>query len=365
MPEAEALRLLSGRTNSETMPSAELEAAKGLAEDLGYLPLALVQVRAYMEAIGRGFAAYRRLFAASHPALLRRERPSPDYPTSIAKSWQISVDAAAAACPATRPLLELLAFFAPDMLPTAVLAANPDALPERLRDELKRDEAMAELHRFSLIRANADGITVHRLVQAVTRDGLDRATLEARIETAVRLLDVAWPGAPWEHTLWPRIDELLPHMLASAAEAGRLGVEPRLTAILLNNMALYYDCRSAHARAEPLYKRAIAIGGRIVGPEHPDVAIWYNNLALLYLGTSRYAEAEPLLLQAIASGERTIGSEHPELATRLQNLGALYRDTGRYGEAEPLLERALAIREKVLGPEHRETVLSLNSLEPA
>ena len=31
-------------------------------------------------------------------------------------------------------------------------------------------------------------------------------------------------------------------------------------------------------KAEELTKKAIVIGEKILGKEHPDVAVWYNNL---------------------------------------------------------------------------------------
>src|SRR4051794_6504327 len=53
--------------------------------------------------------------------------------------------------PAAGSLLELLAFFAPDALPLAVLGSDPEVLPEELRDDFNRDEAVAALNRFSLL----------------------------------------------------------------------------------------------------------------------------------------------------------------------------------------------------------------------
>ena len=193
MPEGEAVQLLTGQTRPKAALKAE---AKALARDLGYLPLALAQARAYTAETGKSLTAYRKLFEASRPAMLDQDRPSPDYPKSIAKTWQISIDAAAARCPAARPLLELLAFFAPDALPASVLAADTEALPEGLRGEVERDNALRALNLLSLIRAEADTITVHRLVQAVTRDGLNQATAKARAEAAVRLVNAALPRPP-------------------------------------------------------------------------------------------------------------------------------------------------------------------------
>ena len=58
----------------------------------------------------------------------------------------------------------------------------------------------------------------------MTRDGLDEATAKARAEAAVRLVNAALPGPPQEPTNWPAIGALLPHALAAAEAAERLGV---------------------------------------------------------------------------------------------------------------------------------------------
>jgi tetratricopeptide (TPR) repeat protein len=82
------------------------------------------------------------------------------------------------------------------------------------------------------------------------------------------------------------------------------------------------------------------------------VAIDLNNLAQLLKATNRLAEAEPLMRRALAIGEKSLGSDHPQVAIRLNNLGQLLQDTNRLAEAEPLMRRALAIDEKSFGPDH-------------
>ena len=47
-------------------------------------------------------------------------------------------------------------------------------------------------------------------------------------------------------------------------------------------MAALYETLGDYAKAEPLFKRALAIREKALGPEHPDVATSLNNLALLY-----------------------------------------------------------------------------------
>ena len=66
----------------------------------------------------------------------------------------------------------------------------------------------------------------------------------------------------------------------------------------------------------------------------------------------RYEQAIPHMRKALELGEKEFGPDHPATATLLNNLAALYRDQGRYKAAEPLFKRALAIHEKGLGPDH-------------
>ena len=120
--------------------------------------------------------------------------------------------------------MQLLAFFAPDAISRDLLGAEPEALPEGLRDGFERDTAIEALGRFSLLRACPRTLTMHRLVQAVTRDGLDEATAKARAEAAVRLVNVALPRPLWKYTNWPAVGVLLPHMLTTTESAERLEV---------------------------------------------------------------------------------------------------------------------------------------------
>ncbi len=48
---------------------------------------------------------------------------------------------------------------------------------------------------------------------------------------------------------------------------------------VLNNLAELYYGQGEYAEAESLYRRALAIQERVLGPEHPDVAASVNNLA--------------------------------------------------------------------------------------
>ncbi len=59
---------------------------------------------------------------------------------------------------------------------------------------------------------------------------------------------------------------------AALKEAEGFGPQDPRLATTLNNLAGLYQAQGRYAEAEPLYKRALAIIEKALGPEHPPVA---------------------------------------------------------------------------------------------
>ncbi|CAM9244996.1 unnamed protein product, partial [Ectocarpus sp. 12 AP-2014] len=133
------------------------------------------------------------------------------------------------------------------------------------------------------------------------------------------------------------------------------GPDHPVVATYLNNWAGKYE------EAEPLFERSQVIREKVLGPEHPVVATSLNNRASLLETQGKYEEAEPLYRRSLAIDENIYGPDHPKVATDLNNWAVLLKKQGKYEEAEPLYRRSLAIREKVLGPEHPDVAQSLNN----
>jgi tetratricopeptide (TPR) repeat protein/cellulose biosynthesis protein BcsQ len=359
----ESVRFLLDRT-----VQADTEAATALAEAFGDLPLALAQAAAYIDATGLSLSAYLQRLKTHFNVLLSRGDVGPDYPQTVATTWELAFQALQETQPATIDLLRLCAFLAPDAIPNALLRGNPLTLPEALgtvvADDLQWDEALVALRRYALIEVGEETLFIHRLVQAVTRDRLSADERTRWAVVAAKLVMEAFPedDSPLDPRTWPTYARLLPHALAVVSHNEGENAAPEATARLLNHIGLYLEARAQYAEAGPLYQRALALRERVLGPEHPDVAASLNNLAVLYHAQGRYAEAEPLYQRALVISEAMLGPEHPDTAWSLNNLAELYRAQGRYSDAEPLCQRALALRERVLGPEHPDTARSLNNL---
>ena len=89
------------------------------------------------------------------------------------------------------------------------------------------------------------------------------------------------------------------------------------------------------------------------GPELPQYGAALSNLALLLKTANRLGEAEPLMRKALAIGEKSLGPEHPIVVTRLNELALLLQATNRLSEAELLMRQALAIDERASAPRMR------------
>ena len=77
-----------------------------------------------------------------------------------------------------------------------------------------------------------------------------------------------------------------------------------------------------------MFRQALAIFEKSLGPEDPLVAVAVENIGLLYFAQRRYSEAEPLILRSIDLHEKILGADHPDTANSVTSLGVLYLEVG-------------------------------------
>jgi tetratricopeptide (TPR) repeat protein len=87
--------------------------------------------------------------------------------------------------------------------------------------------------------------------------------------------------------------------------------------------------QARYAEAEKSFLSAIR-AAEASGANSPDVAKSLCNLAELYLDQGKYAKAESLYKHALAIYEKAFGSNHCYSARALDNLAVLYKEQGKY-----------------------------------
>jgi DNA-binding SARP family transcriptional activator len=319
-----AMRLVTALSGDADQDSAAI-----LAHELGGLPLALAQAGCYVAHSALDLAAYLSLYRCRR-AELHQQGHAPDYPATVATTWQLAFDQLSA--PA-RALLNLLAWYAPDTIPLdRLLTADTDhlKLPEPvntvlrplLTDALRRHRAITELISYGLLTRNGPGgsVTVHRLVQAVTADQLTADNHHsAWIDAAAALLDAACP--PWAGT--------------------------RVTITSLPDMHTMQTLQT-HVRV-------------LIEHLHPDLPITLNlrHTLIEWAGlTGDSARARSLGAALVEDSERILGSDDPGTAIARSSLAYWTGKAGDVGHARELAAVVVENMMRVLGPDDRHTLLA-------
>jgi hypothetical protein len=266
----ESVALLVRRTAQEN----ESEAAV-LAKALGDLPLALEQAGAYIEATRTTIAEYVTLFFSRRSELWPEEHAPSGYSDTVGTTWNIGFERVRAECPSAEDLLNLCAFLAPNDIPRPLLVKGAGHLPGLLSlaaaDPLVMNRTVQAVVRYSLMQVADDALSVHPLVQTVTRDRLGEAASRTWIEAAVLLVNAGFPAASDDVVTWSECSRLLSHALVSAARAASFGIAPAATASLLNRVGHYLKERADFASAKEALERALAIDEAVHGPNSSEV----------------------------------------------------------------------------------------------
>jgi DNA-binding SARP family transcriptional activator len=342
------------------------DAARVLAQELGGLPLALTQAGVYTRANRLTLATYMRLYRTRRTELHTRGKPS-DYPHTVTTTVQLAVERLAT--PA-RALLNLLCLFAPDAIPVHRLLTPqgpvgitlPDSVEPLLRpllaDELIRHSAVGELMAYGLVTpapAAPETVSMHRLVQTITRDQLDTDGTAIEWVTAAHvLLTAAFPAEPREIlSLFTRDDtaralfaELLP------VQQWVHGADHPLTLITHDGLAHWTGQAGDAAGARDLYAELLAVRTRVLGADHPDTLTTRFHLARWTGQAGDYAAARDQLAELLPIQGRVLGAEHPgTLATRYHRAywTGLADDTAAASEQ---FAELLPIQERVMGAAH-------------
>jgi tetratricopeptide (TPR) repeat protein len=407
LPPEAALEMLMRIINPDPDdPNREL--LESIAAELGYLPLALEQAAAYIEYTAIEPAAYldrlrrypARMFAVSAP---EREADESANQRTVARIWQLSLQAIEDEEPLAGEILRTFAWFSPDPIPRDLAYALHD-------DPITVDDALALLNTYSMITLTPQSATIHRLVQAVARipDPADPHRTPEAISSAharaAEILRDALPGDPLFNVPgWPRWRELIPHVLALAdltppdedtpdtagilrAASGYLqgdglydeavslasravdayrrlqGPDALDTLAARSFLASAYRAAGNLGSAAPLHQLNLTDSERILGPDHPETLVARANLAYLYAMQHEEHRALDLHERNLADYERVHGPDHPHTLNARANLASSYRATGDLPRAIELHEQSVADYARVFGPDHSETITARSNL---
>jgi tetratricopeptide (TPR) repeat protein len=289
------------------------------------------------------------------PIDLESNSYSKDLLEPVEATWRISFGKLRDENPAALDLLRLIAYLAPDNIPRNLLqstAANPLAF----------NKSVEALRRYSLIETGEDTVSVHRLVQEVTRNGLEESERRRWAEAAVELVNNDFPSDSDDYRNWSICSRLLAHAIEATkyAEELAVGLDPAFR--LLNRAGLYEKQRAQLESAEQLIRRSLEIDEKIYGPDHASVASVYGNLGQIIADRGDLEGALQFARRALETEEKVYGADHPKIATAVNNLGTILKEKGDLEGALQYTRRALELTENTSGANNPAIAVYANNL---
>lgn len=104
--------------------------------------------------------------------------------------------------------------------------------------------------------------------------------------------------------------------------------------------------RDDEGDSEALYRRALAIRRKALGPDHPAIASSLRNLSEVMLRLGRSEEAQPLVEEALAILTQAFGPDHAAVGECWFSLSRAYDANGRMAEAVDAARNAVATAER-------------------
>jgi tetratricopeptide (TPR) repeat protein len=385
------------------MPLSNLERqeAMHLLRELSYLPLAVMQAAACMNASGVTMQEYRsrldehRELATKHSgdSSEGEQRDSsvrdPVAATLLLSIHQIRYDNALAAA----YLCFAACFDQKDILLDLLKASSVQ----------EREDAVRVLNKYALVtrRPAQSALDVHRLVHQALRKQLQvQGRYTHWIQRAITQLLQVFPDndhsnrSKWRR-LFPHVQYALSHSLNDQKGMDRMNLAWKCAEALLSDgrykeseklfvqamethkkifgddhpntltlragLAVAYRNQGELSKAQQLATQVMEKRKAVIGAEHPDTLKSMANVALIFWSQKKFKEAEELGLRVMQTRMRVLEPDHPDTLTSMANLAVTYVKLQRFNEAEKLNMEVMEKRTKVLGPEHRDTLISMGN----
>ncbi|MER5787167.1 FxSxx-COOH system tetratricopeptide repeat protein [Streptomyces sp. NPDC001980] len=377
-----------------------------LAEELGDLPLAIEQAAAWQAVTGMAVDEYLGLIREKIAELMLELVPSPDYPMSVAAAWDVSLRQLEQRNPAALQLLQVCSFFAPEPISRSLFNNSRSTiapeLDEALRHPIRLGRAIREINVYALARIEHrhDTIQLHRLVQAVLVNRMSPQQQAEMRHGAHLLLADANPNSPGSRELWPRYQQLLPHIIVSRAvecdspwvrglirdvveflyiwgdhdgavsmarEAlevwtGKFGAEDQQTLEMAKWLAFLLRMVGEYEEAAAMMQRTADTYLRVAGEDDEGTLDALIQLTSGLRLRAELAQALEINRSVYARSLRAFGDDDPATLRAAHSLGVGLRLMGLYQEAREHDTETARLRALTLGENHLDTLNTLSGL---
>jgi tetratricopeptide (TPR) repeat protein len=360
MSDGDAVALLQRRT------AVRDEQVLGqIAEQLGWLPLALEQAASYMRETQCSPSWYMRQLTRRFSETLQSGTQA-YYDKSAATTYRLARERTAEIEPLSGLLMELCGFFSPDAIPRTLFEAlsQADALPPELAVAMEAglpyDKAVSAARKFSLLTVTETSFTMHRVVQKLIRDSLTRPVRSNRAASALKLLSSAFPADPDDPREWDECGALQSHCITALTEVAEHDLVSVDSIRLSRLIGEYLRARGAF---EPALKRLTTTLAQLRShPDPQELAAVELALTRVYFRVANLPWARDHGLIALRLHDEAYGSDSPRTAACLLELSRIRMELSEFDEAVDNAGRSLEIYRPAGDAAAAMTGLSLEAL---
>ena len=384
MVQMDALTLLERKLGS----ILNTDAAAKLVRALDFIPLAISQAAAYIQARAPRSSLEKYLSECQESERKRSRllehdagdlRRDGGASNAILTTWQISFDHIRSERPSAADLLSLMSFFDRQGIPESLLKSSKqtktatrasgsedaeDSGSDSSDDEMdgRFEDDVAILRDYDLIVVNeaGDQFEMHGLVQLSMRKWLETFRQQETFKQQfIEQMAASFPTGEYEN--WVKCWSLFAHVQVA------LGYQPseetvEIWATLLHNGGWYAWSQGRYEVAEQMLGKARNVRKKKLGAENMATLASISLFALVQMDRGQWEEAEKLFVQVMETRKTKLGADHPSTLTSMANLASTYRNQGRWEEAEKLEVQVMETRKTKLGADHPDTLTSMNNL---
>ncbi len=353
----QSLQLLVQEAGRAPLGDIELQAAKGITQILGGLPLALELVGAYLSRRPVSWQEYLSLLQRNlKSAFPNRLSSLTGHAADLYSTLQISEEVIAEE-PLLRDILDVLSWSAPAPMGKDLLAVLADVKDvEQLTGALGLGVALRILRKTP----GSERYAIHRLVQEVRRE---QCPLSERSVWTLRLCQQI---ADWFDLMrrdflhLNRYEAEIDHLRSwhECSERHAQKVTSRLTwlqAFPAYHRGLYSEVRSHTERALNEYE-TYGCDDRAL------LASLYNDLGYALDKLGRSKSALEYGKQSLAIRRELFGDKNEDTAESLSNIAGCHKSLGNPKYALELGEKCLAVYQEIFGDNHENTASALSSV---
>ena len=320
-----------------------------IAEQLGWLPLALEQAASYMQETQCSPAHYLSRLTKNFSRTLQRGSVA-YYNESAMRTYDMAREQTSRIEPLSEVLLEICSFLSADASPRSLFESPQQApgLPEELAraiaDGWAYDDALSAARRFSLLTVTADNFTMHRVVQRLIRESLSPEKRAERAAAALRLLSLAFPDDPDHPRNWDTCGELQSHCVTALDEVEEHNLTSSLSIRLNRLVGEYQRVRGVFEPAQKRLNKTAAQVRALNGSNKSESAAIELALARVCYHVPDLREAKSHAQAALRLHEEVYGPDDRRTATSLAELSQIQLELAEYDEAVRNTRRSLDIQ---------------------